>query len=721
MAEGCDEFLNLLSICDAIHDFKTDYPKVKTSIDIILNGLKCRSVGEIDEKYIKYTENSLIQEYIGYNNINYLIGDLESNRYTRDIEIFNKAYNVKLLHIRRGGIIKYLDRMSNIHEEELIDFFGSETVNILYDAGINALKVFSTVNKQRLRINQVINREFMNDSATGKSTSELETVGQLIDTEEETIVYNKTSMFNTKYILTLDKLKTDRLKQMEIDFTIKDKERLLYESHHSSWNSRPMCVEYLEKSQYKNDVIYQIKRSGDWLQALSCLDTVREYNKKKEDLDIIILMTFDRVLLIYALFLGLDVLFTTKDQEVIYFKSQVASAAALQLKLEKERSDYLDKASEKVVNLLFEIGIINKRLKFIEAKELTAEQKKIVGVKDYIKLLKLGIIIQTEDAFSRNKDNAQAAAQPQAAPPQVEPLAQAVPLAQESSKFAAENISEVVKIMNEYTRRENRGISNIIAEKQFYIRFIDLLKSKPKLREQLHNYISKGKPQAMEEDTYELIKRALAMEGGSIKSIKLCKDYLTEIKLSLESFDSEENPDYTYYENTTFIVLACLNEYRKSVNIYEQMQAILFDILPSIEGYIKCKQPEIQQFFGKDEYTADCTSYAARNIALHSLGLRTGKIESLGNRAKHSVKIPPSAVDFYKRAEKHLEKSTFEERKTWLIEQLQAYQSFMHPSPKRASATRKASAKASARASRRKASGKAIRVGGSITRRKSRK
>ena len=301
---GCDEFLNLLSICDAIHDFKTEYPRVKKSLDIILNGLKCSSLSEIDDKYIKYPESSLIKQCIGYDDIDYLIGDLESSRYTKNIEIFNRNYNIKLLHIRRGNVIKYLDRMSDIREQELIDFFGSENVNILYDAGINALKVFSTVNKERLTINQVINREYMNDSSTGKSTSALNTIPQLIDTEQNTILYDKTSKFNTKYILGLDKLNNHRIRQMEIHFTIKDNDKLLYESQHGSWNSRSSCIDYLERSTYKNDVIYQIKRSGDWLQALSCIDTLREYNGNKENLGRIILMTFDRVLLIYALFLG---------------------------------------------------------------------------------------------------------------------------------------------------------------------------------------------------------------------------------------------------------------------------------------------------------------------------------------------------------------------------------------------------------------------------------
>jgi hypothetical protein len=134
-----------------------------------------------------------------------------------------------------------------------------------------------------------------------------------------------------------------------------------------------------------------------------------------------------------------------------------------------------------------------------------------------------------------------------------------------------------------------------------------------------------------------------------------------------------------------------LNEYKGSANVYEQLQAIAFDILPSIEDYVKCEEPDIIQFFSDDQYTADCTSYAARNIALHTLELRTGSIEKLGNREKYSVKIPSSAVDFYKKIEKHLEKSTFEERRNWLIEQLNAYHSKLKLNSSKKAYTRKTS------------------------------
>jgi hypothetical protein len=55
-------------------------------------------------------------------------------------------------------------------------------------------------------------------------------------------------------------------------------------------------------------VLFQAKRSGDWLQALSCLDLNRSYSVPLNGK--MILVTHDRILLWYALFMGIHVAFT---------------------------------------------------------------------------------------------------------------------------------------------------------------------------------------------------------------------------------------------------------------------------------------------------------------------------------------------------------------------------------------------------------------------------
>jgi hypothetical protein len=756
----CDEFLNLMAIADAYHDFRLT--SLKVDPDVILEGLYCDKEPEIDEQFKKEPEDSMIKRMIGYDNINALESVLKyvsNNFLSKDITTINgNKYTVKILYTEittESGIKKKITNIKtkqfrkNINDEQLYIFFNNHIYPMRYQIhptilidtdGINILKLFSDT---RAYCNKMINRELINDSAN-KNTSKLHHIWDTYDISEEIIKYN-TTQFNTNYEISLDKIDgIDTEFKLTTEFKIKKQGGILYETSNSNDNQKHKCRKKIQRAKSEGDtekqsVFYQVKRSGDWLQALSILDTERDYTIDENKGDSI-LITCDRVLLCYCLLLGINVVYTrAKDGELFYFNSHLTYPITLQRK--RERYPFTGEQEK----MLKKAGIINGRRKIIQAKKLNKEQKDILGIKKFNQLRDLGFIIGNWEDSSPEVQVPQAAPS-QVTPPQVDPAQVAPPqvdppqVAPEPSKPSAENISDVMRIMNEYTRRENRGISNIIAEKQFFIRFIDLLKSKPILREQLRNYMSKGKPEEMDADIYELITKALEMNGGSMKphrsAKKLCNDYLTELKSDIECFDSEDNSDYDYYEKVALVVLACLNEYRTSANVYEQMQAILFDILPSIEGYIKCKEPEVQQFFN-DDYVADCMAYAARNIALHSLGLRTGKIEDLGNREKHSVKIPPSAVDFYKRAEKHLEKSTFEERKVWIIEQLQAYQTFMH-SPKRAS-SRKASAKASkasakasrasasrkaakASASRKasKASAKAISVGGS-TRRKSRK
>jgi hypothetical protein len=91
---------------------------------------------------------------------------------------------------------------------------------------------------------------------------------------------------------------------------------------------------YLIKSCFKTDrlkasVHFQSKRSGDWLQALSCLDRSRNYGnpltgKINHIEGEITLVTHDLIFLAYALFIGIDVIFThfsEGEHSLLYFRN----------------------------------------------------------------------------------------------------------------------------------------------------------------------------------------------------------------------------------------------------------------------------------------------------------------------------------------------------------------------------------------------------------------
>jgi hypothetical protein len=642
MAEDCDEFLNLMAIADAYHDFGTKI----VDDDIILKGLHCKSKPELEKDLEKNPENYILKRIIGYDDVNALEYDLkEDPEFKKNIKTINgNKYTVKVLYTEvtsRGGIknkntsIKSKGFCDNVDIGDLQNFFmdnGKKTFLIDTD-GIRFLNIFEhAYNKDTANVcSRIINRELLNDSAP-KATSHLKKVGDLNDFDDNITKYNN-RRFNTSYKITLGSILG-----LNSGFKIKKNGELLYESNDSNENNKPNCVIKINKAKREHDIekqsaLYQVKRSGDWLQALSILNTEREYNgdTKLDGNDILI--TFDIILVCYCLYLGINVILTRRNSgEAYFFKC--------------------DKRIIKVSN-----SIISEALPLAEvvpSVPLVPFQPEVVGPPDVNSPLNL-----TNENFSKNFD-------------------------------------KLINIEKRWDTRKKRKVTTYSADELYKVEVRELLKSSRKLRKLIKGIISKAKPEGMNQHIYDKLKNTVAknlslMEGGKSKSRELCQQYITKLSKDLECFDNEGNSDYDYYEKVAFIMLSCLNEYKGSRNVYEQMQAIAFDILPSIEGYIKCEEPDIVQFFSGDQYTADCTSYAARNIALHTLELRTGTIESLGNREKYSVKIPSSAVDFYKKIEKHLEKSTFEERRDWLIEQLEAYNKHLKLNSHKKSSTRKVS------------------------------
>ena len=245
-------------------------------------------------------------------------------------------------------------RPSKIKVSDLFKFFNSNDINLLFDAcSMNITTLFKNAlpdtSSKVLNINWLINREFLNDPATKPTNSdphhELKAPAQIffrymIESEKNTITYprydpkNKANdaLQRNKFFSNLDfklgpitkkNLNGDPATRLEV---FQDGNKNIYISDEPAVSNQiGMCCasiwnSILSEQKEKRIIVsshYQRKRSGDWFQALSCLDTGRLYydrnkaNALPENLKNknIILVTHDRILLWYAITIGIDVLF----------------------------------------------------------------------------------------------------------------------------------------------------------------------------------------------------------------------------------------------------------------------------------------------------------------------------------------------------------------------------------------------------------------------------
>jgi hypothetical protein len=271
--------------------------------------------------------------------------------------------------------------------DEIIDFFGASEINLLFDAGVvNVVSLIRNCNKgekgAKITVNRLINRELINDPApktyefnskSGVSLGAHAGVVEaniLFDDETEPVRYTKYTegfvselhrgMFYSKYDFSLGKLqnggdgkkrKKNQLPSIKLDImkpaAVPDEDTTIYFSDNPhEHNNIKFCWNLICNIGIKDTnpheiaaVAFQCKRSGDWLQALSCFDLGRRYVRVAKATKVegddgktvdtysdpeeyklkgnnIILVTHDRVLLYYALLLGLDVLFTYKKPGV---------------------------------------------------------------------------------------------------------------------------------------------------------------------------------------------------------------------------------------------------------------------------------------------------------------------------------------------------------------------------------------------------------------------
>ena len=308
-------------------------------------------------------------------------------------------YNVKTFDIKGGPIP--LDIFAGILGKE--DTGG--TVNLLIDA--SSVKIMETISKLTqptpkpgeklgrdnftLNINLLVNRESANDPA-GKVVEFMKSIGGanvvtdiLIDRDPSEIIYSKytdipNDLHRDKFFSLFDiKLGPLMFKQSQrsgkatieglncnVEFTDENGTRIYYSSDPKTQNSITDCIrrlvnafkgilnENMRKSR-RNDAAaaYASKRSGDWFQVLSSKDKNRTYfslNKGKEvTLDgIIFLVTHDIVLLAYALYNKMNVIFTHKTgmgKSLIIFINSAELVIPPELVLQQLNADY-EKHSE---------------------------------------------------------------------------------------------------------------------------------------------------------------------------------------------------------------------------------------------------------------------------------------------------------------------------------------------------------------------------------------
>jgi hypothetical protein len=472
MAKDCDEFLNLMAIADAYHDFG----KKIVDNDIILKGLYCESKPELEEDLEKKPENYILKRVIGYDDVNALEYDLkEDPEFKKNIKTINgNNYTVKALYTEvtsQAGIInKNTDITSkqfcdNVDIEDLHNFFmdnGRKTFLIDTD-GIRFLNIFEhAYNKDTRGIcSRIINRELLNDCAP-KATSHLKKVLDLNDFDNNITKYSN-RRFNTGYKITLGSIFG-----LNSGFKIKKNGELLYESKDSNENNKTNCVIKINKAKRENNIeklsaLYQVKRSGDWLQALSILNTERVYSgdTKLDGNDILI--TFDIILVCYCLYLGINVILTRRNSGEAYFFKY------------------------------------NKRI------------KKSIIVSNTIK----AEVIAPPDAIP---------------PPEVIPPPQINSPLNLTNKDLINNAEKLANIEDRWVTRKKRRVSNTIAKKVFEIEATDLLlrsSTNPKFKKIFKRMQSK--PEGMNEDAYNIYKKIVSMEGGNNKSRDLCQQYLTEL------------------------------------------------------------------------------------------------------------------------------------------------------------------------------------------------
>lgn len=358
MADRTIEIMRQLlkgACADSVHDFKIPRVVTRTKSDNACLGDVLEELpDEAKGGFVRAdTEHEMLRGILSTpagvdNPIRHLVDEISAGggSIVKEINGIEKyTYTIKMLG--KDGVYNMRNISNRVTLKDYSDFFGLRGINLnlVIDAqSIGLKKLFSRALQNEdgtgLNVRSIINREVINDPATkiydGFEKSENRaSFFILLDNYSSNIKYSSydtpdDSMYRSKFFskldLTLSRLENNaanKLPRITLDITNK-KHGLIYKTGNPHIdNSISSCWALIKKwfssksdKHIRCSTFFQCKRSGDWLQSLSCLDNGRPYILNKGGLEGEIfpgykkLVTLDQILLWYSLFIGIDVIFT---------------------------------------------------------------------------------------------------------------------------------------------------------------------------------------------------------------------------------------------------------------------------------------------------------------------------------------------------------------------------------------------------------------------------
>lgn len=343
------------ALADSVHDFKIPNVITKNKDGVTLGDVFLTLPDKPTGAYSAKSEHDMLRKIFGTdpkkNPIRELIGQIAKEKLAGNdkVLILNvkglQTYDYSVNYLSHAGDNDMRSIKDKISLQDYDTFFNlkGSPLNIVIDAqSIGMKKLFSFAKndeKKTLIINSIINREVVNDPASKiyDVNKFLKTPGLtynvLREDNKENIKYTSfdtpdNPLLRNKFYSTLDltlspllNTSSKGLPRITLDILNKQKELIYQTGNPHLDNAISSCWNLIKKwfgsktdKHIRSSSFFQCKRSGDWLQAISCIDIDRPYIKDSGDMPVAInnlkLVTLDQILLWYSLIIGIDVIFT---------------------------------------------------------------------------------------------------------------------------------------------------------------------------------------------------------------------------------------------------------------------------------------------------------------------------------------------------------------------------------------------------------------------------